>query len=714
MRLLAFMLLAVSVSGQVLPRFPYGAVYFRKTNPPREDWERDYARAAKDGMNTFRHWFMWGSIEVEPGKFDWADYDAQLDLAAKYGIKTIVAEVVHSAPEWAFNRFAHAQFVLPDGRKSWSGMRNSSVTGGFPGLCLDNDDYKEAAGKFLTELAARYRKHPGMGGYDIWNECNLNSSGAAFCFCPGTTAKFREWLQRKYGDVKTLGKAWNRFSYTSWDDVLPPRAAGLYPDYMDWIDFRLENTFRLMKWRADVIRKADPDHPISAHGMYDSTIDSMVSSANEHWRAGALVDIYGFTGISSQEDREEKNSKRWSSVDMTRAGARGKAFWAAETSGGPHWMQPKGARDGGRIPGPGDIRLAQFIIMSGGTTGIFSPRWRPLLDGPLFGAYALYGMDGSPTPNSDMASRIAKWANSPATEELWKSRPVRGEVGIVVAPESQVLATLLHEDGSTRYSSSTRGAYEAFFDAGIQADYVNPDDIGGYDLLYLPYPLMLSEPTIQKLKAWVERGGSLVSEACPGYFSMRGRAGTVQPNFGLDRLFGAREESVEFTPDLLEKLTFRIGEKTGIAGANNIQTFRTTGGTAAGWYADGRIAVVDHTTGKGKTRLIGTHPGAGYQKQRTAATREFFAGLLAWAGKEPHTQRNNQCVARLHDGPGGTYLWLVNHKTASAKVELKLSSQWGPFRSAELLWGETKPAIKGHMVEATVPALDAVVVKLVR
>ena len=42
-----------------LPTIPYGAVYFRKSNPPREDWERDYAQAAKDNMNAFRHWFLW-------------------------------------------------------------------------------------------------------------------------------------------------------------------------------------------------------------------------------------------------------------------------------------------------------------------------------------------------------------------------------------------------------------------------------------------------------------------------------------------------------------------------------------------------------------------------------------------------------------------------------------------------------------------------------
>src|ERR1051325_7196731 len=64
-----------------LPKFPYGAVYFRKSNPPREDWERDYRTAAEDGMNLFRHWFLWSAIEVAPGIYDWEEYDRQVDLA---------------------------------------------------------------------------------------------------------------------------------------------------------------------------------------------------------------------------------------------------------------------------------------------------------------------------------------------------------------------------------------------------------------------------------------------------------------------------------------------------------------------------------------------------------------------------------------------------------------------------------------------------------
>jgi hypothetical protein len=37
------------------PAFPYGAVYFRKSNPPEQDWARDHRTAARVGMNTFRH-----------------------------------------------------------------------------------------------------------------------------------------------------------------------------------------------------------------------------------------------------------------------------------------------------------------------------------------------------------------------------------------------------------------------------------------------------------------------------------------------------------------------------------------------------------------------------------------------------------------------------------------------------------------------------------
>ena len=137
-------------------------------------------------MNIFRHWFLWSAIEIAPGVFDWEEYDRQFELAAANGMKTIVAEMITAAPEWAYRKYAHARLETHEGHKITSQMGGSCVTGGFPGLCLDNDDYKAAAERFLRALATRYKGHPGLGGYDIWNECNI---GPNVCYCPATDAE---------------------------------------------------------------------------------------------------------------------------------------------------------------------------------------------------------------------------------------------------------------------------------------------------------------------------------------------------------------------------------------------------------------------------------------------------------------------------------------------------------------------------------------------
>ena len=114
------------------PVFPYGAVYFRKSNPPAEEWVRDHQTAAKVGMNTFRHWFMWSAIEVEPGRYDWRDYDRMLDLEAENKIRTVIAPPDHAVPEWAFERYRHARYLASDGEVTGSGISASSATGDWP------------------------------------------------------------------------------------------------------------------------------------------------------------------------------------------------------------------------------------------------------------------------------------------------------------------------------------------------------------------------------------------------------------------------------------------------------------------------------------------------------------------------------------------------------------------------------------------------------
>jgi beta-galactosidase len=690
-----------------LPAFPYGAVYFRKSNPPKADWERDYKTAHEDGMTIFRHWFLWSAIEVAPGKYDWDDYDRHLDLAAEHGFKTIIAEMVTLAPEWAFRTFAHARYQTRDGQKVGSRMHVSCATGGAPGLCLDNEDVKEVAGNFLRELVSRYKDHPGMGGYDIWNECNYPHN---VCYCPATFETFRTWLKEKYGDVRTLGEAWHRYSFAEWADVTPPRMIAPYPDTLDWLQFRIDNAYRLMRWRADLIREQDKKNAITAHGVAGS-LTIMAPGGGDDWRAAAEVESYGYTWGSSRHGDEPW--KQFHAVDLVRASSRGKPFWHAEAYAGPLWLQPNvldKPRGEGRIASPEDIRYWDLTSFMAGATGLLYLRWRPLLDGPLFGAFGAYGMDGSRTPRSEMVSKMATWVSAPEQEKLWQSRPVKGEVGIVYVPESQ-LFNYAQQGNTGFYAEAMRGAYQGFFDTNIQADWVHIDDIDSYDLLYLPFPIMLTQETADKLRVWVKKGGTLVAEGCPGYFGDHGHAGTVQPNLGLDEVFGAQESYIEFTPDLLKDLGLTIDGQT-VWGGVFMQAYAPTTGTAVGWYEDGRVAAVDHTFGKGKTKLVGSMVSTGHAAHPEKGCSSFFAGVLTFGSKHQHVRCSDRRLkARLHDGAGGTYLWVANPLRTPLPVRLELAESWGPFASAHSLWG-AGAEVKGRSLTLTVGARDVAVIRL--
>ena len=710
----AFLAIGQSAS----PVFPFGAVYFRKSNPPEQDWERDHKTAAQMGVNIFRHWFMWASIENAPGKYDWRDYDRMVELEGQNNIKVVIAEITNGAPEWMWDKCPHARCIGADGAVSHPAVNGSSGTGSAP-LCLDNADVQEQAGKFLTALAERYRDKPAVYGYDVWNE-----GGSQECYCPATKARYREWLKAKYGTIEALSRVWHRYSFADWSDIHPLQG-GANADNLDWMEFRRDNAIRLLRWRTELLRRADKRNKITAHGLGALTEIS--------WRHAAEAESYGYTWVASRHGNAPW--MQFHAVDLTRAAARGKAFWHAEATGGPLWLQPQVINrplEDGRSSDDKDVRVWSMIDMAAGATGILFTRWRPLLDGPLFGAFGPMAMDGSVTPQAEMASKLARWTTS--HPDIWKSRPVKGEVGIVFIQEAADYNTLQNasdEGGGGRagrgggggragrggsasvinaYNQSLQGAYQAFFDSNIQADFVSINDIGEYPMIYLAYPVMLKKATADKLRDYVAKGGKLVSEGVPGYFGDGGTVGIVQPNLGLDQLFGARESYVEFTPDLLNNLTLTVKEKQ-IGGGYFLQQYKLAGGQAVGQYANGSIAAVENTAGSGKTLLIGTFPAGSYYRNHAAGTREFFSGLLSWAGITQQIRSSDPEVkARLHKGSGGTYAWVVNPTRFSKTVRITLPSS---FQRALDLWQESsRPAVSGNILTATIEDRNAAVIRL--
>jgi beta-galactosidase len=429
--------------------------------------------------------------------------------------------------------------------------------------------------------------------------------------------------------------------------------------------------------------------------------------------AASLVESYGLTWVVAR-----KGSEPWKqshAIDLVRAGSRGKPFWHAEMQGGPLWLQPQvigRAKDDGRVADADDVRLWNLTSLAGGARGILYLRWRSLLDGPLFGAFGLYDTDGLPNPRTEAASKIAKWANADAQKDLFRSTPVQGDIGIVVVPETQVFNRLLAQAGEGEfYTKCMWGVYQAFYDNHIQADWVRLEHIDEYNVLYLPYPIKLSEENTKRLIRWVQNGGTLISEGCPAYFGDAGKVGVTQPNYGLDQVFGTQQDEVEFMPDLSGQISLDF-EGNPLKGGLFLQSYRPTTGTTKGAYSDGRIAVVENRFGKGKTLLIGTFPSEGYHRTQDAGTRTFYQDIFSWTGRKPQVTVSNPNVrVRLQDGDGGKFAWILNPHHSVQETRVQISEEYGAVSADKVLWGEFNGTIENNEFVIQVPAQDAVVLK---
>ena len=711
-----------SLDKNILPKEPFmkkydpagegiveiGAVYYRRSAPPEQDWERDYQVAKEDGHTMFRHWFTWNSVHVAPDAFDWAPFDRHLDLAAKYGIKTIIAEHIYEAPDWLYR-------ICPEGRtESASGsahtycMGDSAATG-ITRMCLDNPTVQKQARRFLSELAKHYKGHPGLYGYDIWNECSMYSPDN-LCYCPDTQKAFREWVKKKYNnDLVSVRNTWKRYSLSCWEDIELPRQIQPYPDTMDMLRFRLDNALEHMKMRYDVIREADPDVMISAHGNAKTFCD--LPACGDDYRSAEYCDVYGYTYWYGNKCSPVLAG------DMMRIAANGKEYWRAEGIGNHDWQTR-----GGNLPmmekeemrRPENIRLDALISFATGARGYLNPRWRALQDGGLFDAFGWYNLNGSRSERSAEIKTLADWANAAKMKKMWRALPVRGQAGVLLLPDAQLYCHAMYQS-TDFYSLSYQGAYEAFQDSGIQADPILLRHMDDYKLVYVPFPAALSYKEIEILTKWVAAGGFLVTEGCLGYFDEMIHAYEQQPSRGLAMLCGAVQANASFGPDMWHGLTIN-SENGKLAGGVYRQSYSVTTGRAIAWYDNGETAGVENSFGEGKIRVYGSMLGYGYKKKKKAEYLHTFKSFLPFSGQTRaiRTDYNTGIITRLcadHKGED-IFLWCINAGDYPQKAVLEINPGYFQPEEANAWHNGHDILLEQGVIQVTVPAKDAAIIQL--
>jgi beta-galactosidase GanA len=672
----------------------------RNPAPERDAWRRDLDQIKRLGFNSIKCWVDWATSEPRRGEYHFEALDQLLGLADEAGLRVIVQFYTDSQPEWIGRAYADASFVTDQGARIGSQAS--------PGFCLDHAGVREAMTRFIAAASARARQHPSLYGFDVWSEPHLVNwvwfnSNPEFCYCAYTQAKFRDWLRQKYGSLDALNAAWYR-TFERWEDVEAPRFGTIlsYTDFIDW------KTFVAAKLRDDLRAKADATGargavPIGSHSDAPAVLLSPLSGYGnpDDWSMTGVVDHYG----TSIYPRHASSAAPWSPVrlmsalDGIRSAARGRGWWIGELQAG---QGATGVRVGTPVTAA-DVRLWGWAAISRGAQAISYYAYYPMSSGYESNGYGLIELDGGVTDRARAAGAFARAVTNEATV-FAAAKPRPAQVAVLYNRLAYMVGGNTVGPGNT-VRNSMIGFYRAMFERNIAVDFVHTDDLVSgaaprYRAIYLGTPLMLPAAAAAALKAYVEQGGVLISEARPAWNDERGFANQRIPGGGLDEVFGVREGelrssdtvSMTMTRDLPAGLSALAGTAVpGATFAEHLLPIRD-GVRVLATFDDpsGAAAITEARFGSGRAILIGSFPAAAFEqdptKMRNAGT--LLQALVEDAGIRPEVRVGGAAGlvdARLLDVPSGLVLIAINHDDAPQRVTLTLPPRVpaGSWRNVE-------------------------------
>jgi beta-galactosidase len=687
-------------------------------------WRKDLERIKSLGFNTVRTWVEWTAGEPREGEYHLEQLDLMLKLAEEVGLKVIVQTYVDSAPDWVGMKYPDGHFVAQNGQ--------SIPSQAAPGFCFDHPGVRKATLAFLKEVARHAARSRAFYGWDLWSEPHIINwaeityiPNASFCYCPYSIARFRQWLQKKYGGLAELNKAWYR-RFQDWKEVEPPRFDTIlsYTDYMDWRVYITQKLAEDLRTRNQAVKEILPDRVTTSHAAGPSAFQSFAGGDGnpDDYLMYKSVDYYGTSLYPKHSLPPHMSPTRvMMAVDLTRSAGGNRGFYIGELQAG---FGVRGDVVSQEIT-PSDVVRYMWTAISRGARGINIYALYPMSSGYESGGYGLIDLDGTLTPRSEAAGQAARQIGSNA-DLLVKSHPKPAEAAIIVNQLTNLIGGAGHLYNRGAVSRSLSGYYRMFAERNIPVDFIDAAEltqaqVKAYKLIVVPYPILMLGNEAGVLETYVREGGRLFVEARPGWVDERGNAQEVVPGFGWERMLGVREKSVAPKPEL----AFRWGEER-IPGAVFEERFTVLDPAAKplAWFDDGSPAAFEHKYGGGSAIIVGTFPGQANEnpealsRQRANIVVGNMPGnagtdlhplgkfLAQWAGLAvPELKTSSPVDLQQLVADSGRMVFFINWGAAPAKIAFSLPLDKAPKKVREITTGRQMAATGMQVrIDAEVPA----------
>lgn len=662
-------------------KFYYGAQYYRPPTPAKGDWERDFINMKKAGFNILKFWPMWRWHNPAPNKYYWEDLNGLMEKSKKHNFPVILNIILDTAPAWFLEKYPDCCSITRNGMKIRPVSDPCRQVGGYNVVCLHYPEYRKYAEKFIIELVKKYRNHPAMFVWDLWNEPWIPGGGFgddrienSVCYCKNTEREFKLWLKNKYKNIKNLNVSWSK-NYTSFTQVELPVSYGIFTELADFRRFMMESVTSDLKWRAEIVRSLDKRHQVMTHPGISSVNSHPVTMGNDDWQLASQVDIFG--GSAGGAWREDWGSARIAyevmpmDTDALRSAGQGKDMWISEF----HSFGGSAFHNFDMIQGK-DLQRWTNQIIGRGSTGILYWQYHPEQLGFEAPAWGVCELDGSPGHNYKISQEIGI-ALQKYGEKITQAKMAKPECAILYNPDAYLIGWMMkYIGGGIDVVKCSRGAYKLFYDNSYSCDFIHPDTIAkisDYKIVYLPFPFALDEMLADKLKKYVLNGGIIISDAQIGSFRREdGWHSRTVPGYGLDEVFGCREEKLLPGEYYNKKKIEIVLGKCEIPGYKFREILKPTTGEVIGCFNDNEPAVVKNKYGKGYAILFGSYVSQAVIEYDSNESVHYFNLLFHSFGlKKPV---DFQTTGRVHldllNGKGYDIITIINCDSQENTIQL--------------------------------------------
>ena len=600
--------------------------------------------------------FSWALLEHEEGKFEFGWLDDALDRLHAGGVRVVLATPTASPPPWFTLAYPDAMPVRPDGTRLWHGSRDT--------YCAAAPAYRRAARRMADQLGRRYCGHPALALWHVHNEYGT------LCWCDHAAAAFRSWLRCRYGaggaGLAALNEAWGTAfwsqRYSSWDQVLPPRATQYLPNPGQELDFRRfwsDELLAAYTEQRDLLRSHSPGIPVTTNFMGP---DRLVV---DPWTWGREVDAVAVDHYLSTAETEAGHADIAFVSDWARGVGRGRPWLLMEQA-------PSAVVDDGVLVhrAPGRMLADSLGYVARGSDAVLFFQWRASRAGAELYHPALVphaGPDtrifGEAVALGEALERLAEVAGSTVSCDA---------AVLVDAASHWALRSRGLPSPHVRHLDVARAAHAALWRSGLGCDIAPPGaDLSGYRLVVVPAVYLLSDEAAASLRAFTEGGGHLVVTFCSGIAAPSHWVRTGGYPGALRDVLGIRvEEFHPLHPEASATLTVTDrapgGPAHSLTGQLWTERLRAEGADVLAFYAAGALtglpAITRHAFGAGTAWYLSTQLA---DDDLTALLRGIAAeaGVLPAAPAPPGVS-----LTRRRDSRGRSWLFAVNHGAATTRL----------------------------------------------